>query len=154
MRPAESRWSLAKKQRQARPTAAQPAEAPQRPALQEVSKFMLLEREVEIEGHVDRSQLAVAELGVDYRAVGHWTPCGKIALFVGLRQIPFGYDGVLPELAAVFPVECRNREYGVRRGTVARTRRRADAHPRLWRPRPARASDELPASVRSPQSDT
>ena len=36
------------------------AEAPQRPALQEVSKFMLLEREVELEGHVDRSQLAAA----------------------------------------------------------------------------------------------
>jgi hypothetical protein len=37
------------KQRQPRKSAAQPAEAPQRPALQEVSKFMLLEREVELE---------------------------------------------------------------------------------------------------------
>src|SRR5712691_7869527 len=76
----------------------------------------------ELTAYVDRRQLAVAEPGVDYRAAGHWTRCGKIALFVGLRQIPFGYDGVLPELATVFPVECRNREYGVRRGAVARTR--------------------------------
>jgi hypothetical protein len=45
---AESRWLLAK-QRQARTPAAQPAEAPPRPALQEVSQFMLLEREVELE---------------------------------------------------------------------------------------------------------
>jgi len=38
------------KQRQPRIPAAQPAEAPQRPALQqEVSQFMLLEREVELE---------------------------------------------------------------------------------------------------------
>ena len=54
------------------------AEAPQRPALQEVSKFMLLEREVELKGHVDRSQLAAAEPGVDYRAVGLdsvWQDC-------------------------------------------------------------------------------
>jgi len=46
--PAGSRWSLAK-QRQPHKPAAQPAEAPQRPALQEVSQFMLLEREVEIQ---------------------------------------------------------------------------------------------------------
>ena len=46
--PAGSRWLLAK-QRQPRKPAAQPAEAPQRPALQEVSPFMLLEREVEIQ---------------------------------------------------------------------------------------------------------
>ena len=45
--PAGSRWSLAK-QRQPHKPAAQP-EAPQRPALQEVSQFMLLEREVEIQ---------------------------------------------------------------------------------------------------------
>ena len=81
-----------------------------------------MSRPYELTAHVDRSQLAVAEPGVDILAVGHWTRCGKISLFVGLRQIPFGYDGVLPELAAVFPVECRNREYWVRRGTVARTR--------------------------------
>jgi len=37
------------KQRQPRKPAAEPAQAPQRPALQEVSQFMLLEREVEIE---------------------------------------------------------------------------------------------------------
>ena len=45
--PAESRWLLA----QQRPpgTPAEPVEAPQRPALQEVSQFMLLEREVELE---------------------------------------------------------------------------------------------------------
>ena len=43
-----SRWLLAK-QRQPRTPAAQPAEAPQRPALQEVSQFMLLERDVEIQ---------------------------------------------------------------------------------------------------------
>jgi hypothetical protein len=44
-----SRWLLAKKQRQARTKAAQPAEAPPRPVLQEVSRFMLLERDVEIQ---------------------------------------------------------------------------------------------------------
>ena len=43
-----SRWLLAK-QRQPRTPAAQPAEAPPRPALQEVSQFMLLEREVEVQ---------------------------------------------------------------------------------------------------------
>ena len=45
--PAESRWLLA----QQRPpgTPAEPVEAPQRPALQEVSPFMWLEREVELE---------------------------------------------------------------------------------------------------------
>jgi len=37
------------KQRQPRKPAAEPAQAPPRPALQEVSQFMLLEREVEIE---------------------------------------------------------------------------------------------------------
>ncbi len=37
------------KQRQPRKPAAEPAQAPQRPVLQEVSQFMLLEREVEIE---------------------------------------------------------------------------------------------------------
>lgn len=47
-RPAGSRWLLAK-QRQPRTPVAQPAEAPPRPALQEVSQFMLLEREVELE---------------------------------------------------------------------------------------------------------
>src|ERR1017187_1957405 len=47
-RPAGSRWLLAK-QRQPRTPAAEPVEAPQRPALQEVSQFMLLEREVEIQ---------------------------------------------------------------------------------------------------------
>ena len=46
--PRESRWLLAK-QRQPRTPAAQPAEAPPRPALQEVSQFMLLEREVELD---------------------------------------------------------------------------------------------------------
>src|ERR1017187_3074391 len=46
--PRESRWLLAK-QRQPRTPAAQPAEAPPRPALQEVSQFMLLEREVEVQ---------------------------------------------------------------------------------------------------------
>jgi hypothetical protein len=45
---AESRWQLAK-QRQPRTPAAQPAVAPQRPALQEASQFLLLEREVELE---------------------------------------------------------------------------------------------------------
>jgi hypothetical protein len=47
-RPAGSGWLLAK-QRQPRTPAAEPVEAPQRPALQEVSQFMLLEREVEIQ---------------------------------------------------------------------------------------------------------
>src|ERR1019366_8200854 len=47
-RPAGSRWLLPK-QRQPRTPAAQPAEAPLRPALQEVSQFMLLERAVEIQ---------------------------------------------------------------------------------------------------------
>jgi len=47
-RPGESRWLLAK-QREPRTPAAQPAEAPQRPVLQEVSQFMLLEREVEMQ---------------------------------------------------------------------------------------------------------
>ena len=47
--PAESRWLLAKKQRQPRTPSTQPAQAPQRPAWQEVSRFMLLEREVEIQ---------------------------------------------------------------------------------------------------------
>lgn len=42
------RWLLAK-QRQPHKPAAEPAEAPQRPALQEVSQFMLLEREVELQ---------------------------------------------------------------------------------------------------------
>lgn len=42
------RWLLAK-QRQPHKPAPEPAEAPQRPALQEVSQFMLLEREVEIQ---------------------------------------------------------------------------------------------------------
>jgi hypothetical protein len=37
------------KQRQPRTPAVQPAEAPQRPALQDVSQFMLLEREVELD---------------------------------------------------------------------------------------------------------
>src|ERR1017187_3640294 len=45
---AGSRWLLAK-QRQPRTPAAQPAEAPPRPALQEVSQCMLLEREVEVQ---------------------------------------------------------------------------------------------------------
>src|ERR1017187_10028926 len=40
-RPAGSRWLLAK-QRQPRTPAAEPVEAPQRPALQEVSQFMLM----------------------------------------------------------------------------------------------------------------
>jgi len=44
----ESRWLLAK-QHQPRPTDGQPAEPPQRPALCEVSQFILLEREVELE---------------------------------------------------------------------------------------------------------
>ena len=44
--PAESRWLLAQ---QRPPGTAEPVEAPQRPALQEVSQFMLLEREVEPE---------------------------------------------------------------------------------------------------------
>jgi len=48
-RPAESRWLLAKKQRQPRTPSTPPAQAPQRPAWQEVSRFMLLEREVEIQ---------------------------------------------------------------------------------------------------------
>ena len=48
MRPAESRWLLAK-QRQPCTPAAEPVEAPQRPALQQVSQFLLLEREVELE---------------------------------------------------------------------------------------------------------
>src|SRR5256885_16549538 len=48
LRPGESRWLLAK-QRPPRTPAAQPAEAPQRPVLQEVSQFMLLEREVEMQ---------------------------------------------------------------------------------------------------------
>ena len=47
-RPAGSRWLLPK-QRQPRTPAAQPAQAPLRPALQDVSQFMLLEREVEIQ---------------------------------------------------------------------------------------------------------
>src|ERR1039457_6333882 len=47
-RPAGIRWLLAK-QRQPRTPAAQPAEAPPRPALQEVSQCMLLEREVEVQ---------------------------------------------------------------------------------------------------------
>src|SRR6266536_4610073 len=42
------RWLLAQ-QRQPRKPAAEPAQAPQRPGLQEVSQFMLLEREVEIQ---------------------------------------------------------------------------------------------------------
>src|SRR6266436_7709992 len=42
------RWLLAK-QRQPRKPAAEPAQAPQRPALQEISQFMLLERDVEIQ---------------------------------------------------------------------------------------------------------
>jgi hypothetical protein len=46
--PRRAGGSLAK-QRQPRTPAAQPAEVPQRPALQEVSQFMLLEREVEIQ---------------------------------------------------------------------------------------------------------
>ena len=37
------------KQRQPRTSAAQPAEAPRRPALQEVTQFLLLGREVEIQ---------------------------------------------------------------------------------------------------------
>jgi hypothetical protein len=37
------------KQRQPRTPAAAPVEAPQRPALQEISQFLLLEREVELE---------------------------------------------------------------------------------------------------------
>ena len=44
--PAESRWLLAQ---QRQPGTPEPVEAPQRPALQEVSQFMLLEREVELE---------------------------------------------------------------------------------------------------------
>src|SRR5436309_5335625 len=40
---------LLAKQRQPRKPGAEPAQAPQRPALQEVSQFMLLEREVEVE---------------------------------------------------------------------------------------------------------
>jgi hypothetical protein len=47
-RSAESRWLLAK-QRSPRTPSASPAQAPQRPALQEVSQFLLLEREVELE---------------------------------------------------------------------------------------------------------
>ena len=43
-----SRWLLTK-QRQPRTPAAQPAEAPRHPVLQDVSQFMLLEREVEIQ---------------------------------------------------------------------------------------------------------
>jgi hypothetical protein len=46
--PAGSRHLLAK-QRQPRTPAAQPAEAPTRPALQDVSQFILLEREVELQ---------------------------------------------------------------------------------------------------------
>ena len=45
--PAESRWLLAQQRQPGTP--AEPAAAPQRPALQEVSQFMLLEREVELE---------------------------------------------------------------------------------------------------------
>ena len=43
--PAESRWLLAQQRQPGTP--AEPVAAPQRPALQEVSQFMLLEREVE-----------------------------------------------------------------------------------------------------------
>ena len=43
-----SRWLLTK-QRQPRTSAAQPAEAPRHPVLQDVSQFLLLEREVEIQ---------------------------------------------------------------------------------------------------------
>jgi hypothetical protein len=45
--PAESRWLLAQQRQPSTP--AEPVEAPQRPALQEVSPFMWLEREVELE---------------------------------------------------------------------------------------------------------
>ncbi len=47
-RPAGSRWLLAK-QRQPRTPGAQPEAAPRHPALQDVSQFMVLEREVEIQ---------------------------------------------------------------------------------------------------------
>ena len=47
-RPAAGRWLLAK-QRQPRNSATQPAEVRQRPALRDVSQFMLLEREVEFQ---------------------------------------------------------------------------------------------------------
>lgn len=47
-RSAGSRWLLAK-QRQPRPPGTEPAEAPRHPVLQEVSQFILLEREVELE---------------------------------------------------------------------------------------------------------
>ena len=43
----ESRWLLAQQRQPGTP--AEPVAAPQRPALQEVSQFMLLEREVELE---------------------------------------------------------------------------------------------------------
>src|SRR6266852_4937121 len=46
---ARGKWWLLAKQRQPGKPAAEPAQAPPRPALQEVSQFMLLEREVEIE---------------------------------------------------------------------------------------------------------
>jgi len=46
--PRKDRWLLAK-QRQPCSPSTPPAEAPQRPALQEVSPFIVLEREVEIE---------------------------------------------------------------------------------------------------------
>lgn len=46
---ARGKWWLLAKQRQPGKPAAEPAQAPPRPALQEVSRFMLLEREVEIE---------------------------------------------------------------------------------------------------------
>jgi len=49
MAAARGRWWLLAKQRQPRKPVAEPAQAPPRPALQEVSQFMLLEREVEIE---------------------------------------------------------------------------------------------------------
>ena len=45
---AGSRWLLTK-QRQPRTPAAQPAQAPRHPVLQDVSQFLLLEREVEIQ---------------------------------------------------------------------------------------------------------
>ena len=77
---AGSRWLLTK-QRQPGTPAAQPAQAPRHPVLQDVSQFMLLEREVEIqyrplmrEALQDKVNAVADSLGDHTPA---WSRCGQ-----------------------------------------------------------------------------